>query len=965
MESQSSLPNVVPSSQSPPHPHSPSPSQSPNHSHSLIPSPDSQPPQTPHYHHNHHTLPPLPSATPTHTPTPQTPPTTTVTPTTPPKTLRPKRRLAYSNQPNPNPSSSSRTRSSLPSSPPPGLADKQLLDADFLIAQQEYASTLDLLLADDNLVKLRAEYDKMHRAILRSRQHSDTLYAQQLDLHNEYTANLASTEIAHRSSAQDQETLKNLRLQIRRAADMVESSAKREEAFKEDLRQLRQDVANLHATVKQGVGLSVIQERTLSELLQAKEQSAKELEEELDKITHLRAAISDSSDKIRVADTDKRRLEKEILEFKEQNLQKKAEIDAELRNKDRLEREVKDLRAVVTAKTQEVKARQDTVNRATEDITTLESQIRAQRMSLAKTLSDQELLGARTIKLQQECDEQLVLATQLLEENEATGKEYRQREADLARTRAEVRKVDRVRDALLRKNRALEDHKVDAESERRTMKEQTEMATARIAELKAAIEVDKKLGDDQRRERDMLRDQLKRTDQELAKHTSVSLLLTTTRHNLEMEIQRCRAETADVARMIRAVEVERDGYARDAARVQGQTVATVQEIKDKEMEIFDHKRKTVQAETKLKHQQNLYETAQSDRNVHAKHLVEVQNRIAEMKKNLKVVNFRIGGLREDIVAKDACLAAERREKEKLTKDIETIDQEVKSLKTQTESSHVYLKQQISEESNLSHVVKEAEQQKSRQENALQTVVSDRDSLSAQLMQRDEDLAKVYDQLKTQRALLLRSEMHYRDKIRSLRVLREKLVETRKTQMEFSNEAARAEEMRNVVVRLDSELTREKAKMTALEEELKNPMNVHRWRKLEGTNPKTLELVQLVQSLQRKLITKTEENRSKEKAIRDKEVQYIKLKSILSKQNCTSNTKLVETLEQNVKEKHQQLRHVRAEVAMYVAQENEYKYQLEKVNDELKALCGKYFAHQRALNSQTVGGASVAMVPNKD
>ena len=41
-------------------------------------------------------------------------------------------------------------------------------------------------------------------------------------------------------------------------------------------------------------------------------------------------------------------------------------------------------------------------------------------------------------------------------------------------------------------------------------------------------------------------------------------------------------------------------------------------------------------------------------------------------------------------------------------------------------------------------------------------------------------------------------------------------------------------------------------------ELGNPMNVHRWRKLEGTDPTTITMLKKVKSLQKKLIMKTEE-----------------------------------------------------------------------------------------------------------
>lgn len=53
-------------------------------------------------------------------------------------------------------------------------------------------------------------------------------------------------------------------------------------------------------------------------------------------------------------------------------------------------------------------------------------------------------------------------------------------------------------------------------------------------------------------------------------------------------------------------------------------------------------------------------------------------------------------------------------------------------------------------------------------------------------------------------------------------------------------------------------SQEKAKVKALSEELENPMNVHRWRKLEGSDPTTFEMIQKIHTLQKRLISKTEE-----------------------------------------------------------------------------------------------------------
>ena len=60
-----------------------------------------------------------------------------------------------------------------------------------------------------------------------------------------------------------------------------------------------------------------------------------------------------------------------------------------------------------------------------------------------------------------------------------------------------------------------------------------------------------------------------------------------------------------------------------------------------------------------------------------------------------------------------------------------------------------------------------------------------------------------------------------------------------------------ETLRNEVYQLQRELLQERTKVRALSEELENPMNVHRWRKLEGSDPATYELVQKIHMLQKR------------------------------------------------------------------------------------------------------------------
>ena len=64
----------------------------------------------------------------------------------------------------------------------------------------------------------------------------------------------------------------------------------------------------------------------------------------------------------------------------------------------------------------------------------------------------------------------------------------------------------------------------------------------------------------------------------------------------------------------------------------------MEDIKIKEMQIFDYKKKIAESETKYKQQQNLYEAVRSDRNLYSKNLIECQ---VGLTKNIlnKQINF--------------------------------------------------------------------------------------------------------------------------------------------------------------------------------------------------------------------------------------------------------------------------------------------------------------------------------------
>merc|ERR1712178_250174 len=127
-----------------------------------------------------------------------------------------------------------------------------------------------------------------------------------------------------------------------------------------------------------------------------------------------------------------------------------------------------------------------------------------------------------------------------------------------------------------------------------------------------------------------------------------------------------------------------------------------------------------------------------------------------------------------------------------------------------------------------------------------------------------------------------------------------------------NQAENIEDHKKEVYHLQRELLQERTKVKALSEELENPMNVHRWRKLEGSDPAMFEMMQKVKTLQKRLIAQTEVAVEKDLAIQEKEKLYLEMQNLLSKQPGPEVVEAVGRQQQSLKEKTKQMKAMAAE-----------------------------------------------------
>jgi len=239
-------------------------------------------------------------------------------------------------------------------------------------------------------------------------------------------------------------------------------------------------------------------------------------------------------------------------------------------------------------------------------------------------------------------------------------------------------------------------------------------------------------------------------------------------------------------------------------------------------------------------------------------LLEAYSQIAELKTNYKRMTGHITQLKEELGTKEQKMQQEDARRSMFVEENANLDKSIKKIKAQIFSSEEMIKTQENDIARLKYVISEAEAEKSKQKKDYEMVMNERDILSTQLIKRDEELHLLYEKIKIQKSTLKKGEIYYQQKMEDIWNLKNEIKTEKRRLIDAQKETQCIPDLKREIYLLEQELLEQKQKAKYLSDELEKPLNVHRWRKLESTDIETYELIQKIQSLQKRLIAKTEE-----------------------------------------------------------------------------------------------------------
>ncbi|XP_028322431.1 cilia- and flagella-associated protein 58 [Gouania willdenowi] len=812
---------------------------------------------------------------------------------------------------------------------------------------EEFQKVLKELVGDQSLDVIRVEYEKLLNALKKCRDSERRLMGKCRELNAEMVSTSTKVSAALKLSQEDQTTISSLKRELDKAWKLVDAAHDKEKKDRDTIRSLKEDISTLTKLSEKQAGISMSQEQ--SELLKVNEELTSERDKLLSTVEGLRDQLNTGLTAQQEIQAQKDQAMESIVQLQQEVQVQQNEIQREMRLKEKLDKELKQMNVDMEEKMGDIKALNMQAQKVREDHQRLEQQNKELKILNDRSNKDLEHMQQTNSRLQQEREQLSAVRDRLYLEKQTTANELKLREDEVTQMRLEISKQIKMREAIQKKFHQVEEQKCDVDVQRETLKAQISGVEKDLESSRKQVELDRKAIDELIRERDILNKNMIKAVQSTEKQQNLSKLLEQEKKTLEHEISGYRQEAQKQKKYIQQLEKERDRYIDETSSLMQKVQQKISDVEMREVEIFDWRKKVTEAECKIKQQENLLESVASERNLFSKNLIEAQDDMVEMRRKMKTMNLQVTRAREEISAKDLILAKDQQEHKRLEKDNEALKGELQLIKLQLEETKQCVDNQKAEQQNLQKIICDADTMQIQQKKQLEQVIRERDSLGKQLLQRNDERALLYEKIRIQQSILSKGDFIYNQRMEDIRLLKLEIRRLQHKKSILDKSLPNTEDLRNELLHLQKHLLRERGRNAVLQDQLK-PINVHRWRQLEGSDPGKYELIKKIQALQKRLIAKTQQVEERELLLQEKEKLYVELKQVLARQPGPEAAEQLQQSQWTLRDRTKKLKALIAELRMLESKMNEYKSENQRLADELANTKKKYLS-QKKLHSE--------------
>jgi len=688
---------------------------------------------------------------------------------------------------------------------------------------------------------------------------------------------------------------------------------------------LKEQMQELKNKLSKGAGWTPEQESERKELMTEKENVYRNLDNVKSVLKATRSEVERIEGALERLTKDRDDTVASTAELIKEANTKRDEAKQQSRRKNELEASLQTLQANVKSSREELILRESNLKSEKNEIVDTEAKLRVSKNQMENYLREYDQLFRMTQKLTEDLEVQIHVNDNVEKENQAKMEVVSERRLEVKGLLKEQSKVAAAKKITSAKIDEVIADQAKHEAERDELRAQVDaLINIDIKQARKEGEELKKKEQMEKRKKEILTRKIGGSEKSTSAIYDLTRVNENSARNLKNEISTYMTSVKEQREKIEQLVSERERHEQEVEAASQKHYTAIEELKLQEVQISDLQKKIIEGGSRLKQQQNLYEAVRSDRNLYSKNLIESNEEISEMKRRFKVMNHQIEQLKDEITSKDHALVKEHFNHHNVDKEREALKNELAKIRKQILSSEQIIENQKVEVQKLSVIIHEADEERQRQHKEYDAVMSERDILGNQLIKRNEELTKLYEKVKVQRSVLHHGELQYQDRVAEINHLSKSLNNLRKEKAESVKESSNQNELKQACLVLERELLQERTKIKALTEEIGRPLNVHRWRHLESSNPSRFEMIRKIQSLQKRLIAKTEEVLKKDDLIQEKEKLYVELKNILGRSPGPEVQEQITLYKQNLKEKTKQMKAMNVELGMYKQQVDEYR-----------------------------------------
>lgn len=636
------------------------------------------------------------------------------------------------------------------------------------------------------------------------------------------------------------------------------------------------------------------------------------------------------------------------------------QVQEEQGRKETLEQEAAEYKQLMAEHMQQLTLKNDFLTKARQELENAQKQLDDAQNLVMENSRELDSLEQKADIVQDELIMQNEDNVVLKEALETEKKEIKRLQTNLGKGRRDrLRKLSSL-EVLRKMFHSLETEHAEQETKLHSWTSKLKGVEVRLATVRAHIAMNSKKMDTYVREREVIHQH----------HASKVLGVKETQTAIFVAESTCKSVANELAsfaqvnkhleKIINQLKQDKLSYLEDLKTKELRKAKALEKVAERDLDILGYKKQILENESTLKQQQNLLEAVRADRNLYNKTLIEQKEEIQEYRRKFLNLNHQIKQIKMELHEKDQSFITEHFNTSQVDKDVLIIRGKIEGINKRRCEAEKIIAQQKKQIDGLSRIITGADEELKMQTKHLNAVVNEQRVLSQQLVEKNEELGKLYETLRLLNSMFKKGELAYKDKTKARTELEKATQEMQDRLEEIEMDKEQFAQLKAMIQEMENELLQEKLKVRALTDELQKPINVHRWRRLKDTDPETFQMINKVHSLNKQIITRAEEIDRKDQLIQQREKLYVDLRRILARQPGNEAREQLRLYAQSIQEKRSKYKVMQMELKQYQNKMHEFRYQIDILNKDIGMQKYGFFTMMRKERKRKDAAQGMAM-----